>query len=246
MFDGPSWDHGFRDQLNLVPAEELHDQLARVDRESAGRIHRNDRKRLVRALEVYHLTGRPISEWQTQWSDSASAGRDSSRAGSDDRSQAQDYRFRPVLIGLDWPAELINQRINSRVKGMFYPHAVARDGETREQGEGACGKEDWVRGDRCDGGAMEALPDEVRRLEQAGLLGPQAREAIGYKQVLEHFQGAYSLDEAFEQTKIMTRRFAKSQRAWLRRYRGVHWLDAVSFNMAQLLEKSVYCVSMVR
>ena len=72
----------------------------------------------------------------------------------------------------------------------------------------------------------ESLPDETARLEAAGLLGTQAREALGYKQVLAALRGEMSMEDAFEQTKIQTRRFAKSQRTWLRRYRGVHWLDA--------------------
>jgi tRNA dimethylallyltransferase len=58
------------------------------------------------------------------------------------------------------------------------------------------------------------------------MLGPQAREALGYKQVLEHLRGQGTLEEAFEKTKILTRRFAKTQRTWLKRYRGVLWLAA--------------------
>ena len=72
--------------------------------------------------------------------------------------------------------------------------------------------------------------DETRRLLDAGVLQPdqQAAEALGYKQVLQHFQGQMSLDDAFEKTKILTRRFAKQQRTWLRRFQGVHWIDAAN------------------
>jgi tRNA dimethylallyltransferase len=45
--------------------EALHADLERVDPESAGRIHPNDLRRVVRALEVYHITGKPISSQQT-------------------------------------------------------------------------------------------------------------------------------------------------------------------------------------
>jgi len=44
----------------------LYDRLRRVDAEAASRIHPNDRQRTIRALEVYGLTGRPISEWQRE------------------------------------------------------------------------------------------------------------------------------------------------------------------------------------
>lgn len=47
---------------------DLHDELRRVDPASGRRIHINDRQRIVRALEVYRLTGRPLSEWQEQHS----------------------------------------------------------------------------------------------------------------------------------------------------------------------------------
>ena len=88
------------------------------------------------------------------------------------------------------------------------------------------------------GGGVESLPDEVRRLETAGLLGVQAREALGYKQVLDHLRGECSLDEAFEKTKILTRRFAKSQRTWLKRYRGVLWLAAAEQTAESLAERA--------
>ncbi len=71
------------------------------------------------------------------------------------------------------------------------------------------------------------LVDEVRGL--APSLGAQAREALGYKQVLAHLEGRMSLDDAVEKIKIETRRFAKNQRTWLKRLRltpGSLWIDA--------------------
>ncbi|HKC15764.1 MAG TPA: tRNA (adenosine(37)-N6)-dimethylallyltransferase MiaA [Steroidobacteraceae bacterium] len=43
---------------------QLHAELALIDPRAAAKIHRNDPQRIQRALEVYRLTGRPISEWQ--------------------------------------------------------------------------------------------------------------------------------------------------------------------------------------
>jgi tRNA dimethylallyltransferase len=184
-------DPAFRASLAEVPGAQLHQKLTAVDPPAAARIHPNDRKKLIRALEVFHLTGRPISSWQKQWQPAPAP-------GTDPAAQAPGYRHDPILIGLDWPVEAIHRRINARVKQMFFP--------------AACGS------------TSESLPDEVRRLEAAGLLGPQARQALGYKQVCEHLAGGLTLDGAFEKTKILTRRFAKSQRTWLKRYRGVAWL----------------------
>jgi tRNA dimethylallyltransferase len=65
MFPGPGRDEPLRERLNRVAdtrgAEALHRWLARVDELSGRRIQPRDRKRLVRALEVYLLTGRPLS-----------------------------------------------------------------------------------------------------------------------------------------------------------------------------------------
>jgi tRNA dimethylallyltransferase len=73
------------------------------------------------------------------------------------------------------------------------------------------------------------LLEEVRGLWSAGRLGPQAHEALGYKQLLVHLEGRCSLEEAVEAIKIETRRFAKNQRTWIRRLKtipGSVWIDA--------------------
>lgn len=61
------------------------------------------------------------------------------------------------------------------------------------------------------------LTEEVRSLHEADRLGPTAGQALGYKQLVDHFQGRCSEDDAYERIKIETRRFAKNQRTWLRR-----------------------------
>ena len=84
----------------------------------------------MRAIEVFTLTGKPISDWQEQWSDAT-------------RTDAA-YRHDPILIGLEWPVEAINQRINARVKEMFPVPPLAASGS-------------------------ESLSDEVCRLDAAEL-----------------------------------------------------------------------------
>jgi tRNA dimethylallyltransferase len=80
--------------------EALHRRLREVDPEAASRIHANDLKRLVRALEVYELTGRPISSFQIEW-------------------EAPGQRHEAVWFGLSWEREALNRRINARVKRMI-------------------------------------------------------------------------------------------------------------------------------
>ena len=59
--------------------------------------------------------------------------------------------------------------------------------------------------------------EEVRRLHANGQLGPQATEALGYKQLISHLEGDLDLETAVEQIKIRTRRPLPQQRTWLRK-----------------------------
>ncbi|HKS17416.1 MAG TPA: tRNA (adenosine(37)-N6)-dimethylallyltransferase MiaA, partial [Planctomycetota bacterium] len=67
MFEGPPADPVLRDELIAEGAPALHSELSRVDPAAAKRIHPNDLKRLVRAVEVFRKTGEPISASQTQF-----------------------------------------------------------------------------------------------------------------------------------------------------------------------------------
>ena len=100
LFEGPGADAGVRERLSAMANDELHRRLSAVDAAAAARIHVNDHKRLVRALEVYELTGRPISAFQTAWD-----------AGGMLRHPA-------VWVGLSWEKEALNRRINARVRDM--------------------------------------------------------------------------------------------------------------------------------
>lgn len=102
LFEAPPSDSSIRNRLRHdiatlgLPA--LHKRLATVDPEAASRIHPNDEKRIIRALEVWELTGKPISALQQQWSTPA----------------ADDW----FVIGLRRDKELESKRINLRVKLM--------------------------------------------------------------------------------------------------------------------------------
>tara|TARA_X000001036_G_scaffold68434_2_gene59402 strand:- start:13060 stop:13851 length:792 start_codon:yes stop_codon:yes gene_type:complete len=173
LFDGPDCDQEKRDALNAETNADLQERLRKLDPEASERIHINDKRRLVRAIEVCEATGHPLSSLQSQW------GKPMPREDA-------------IMIGLHWPVKAINKRINSRVKAMF----------------------------------NEGLLAEVEGLK--GKLGKQAREALGYKQLLAHLDGECTLDEAHERIKILTRRYAKQQRTWLRRFQvlpSAHFIE---------------------
>lgn len=69
------------------------------------------------------------------------------------------------------------------------------------------------------------LLDEVRGLRETGL-GVTASRAIGYAQALAQLAGELTEAEAIEQTAALTRRYARRQVGWFRRYSDTHWLDS--------------------
>lgn len=218
LFEGPAPDPALRKELEARGGDALHVRLRETDPDAAERISPRDMPRLIRATEVYELTGQTITSLQQQWD----------RAASE-----RPYRHDPILIGLRYPPEAINPRINLRVKAMFHPDKV--DPELAAQ--------------VCIGG--ESLPEEAKRLLVEGWLGdevaPQASQALGYKQVLAVLEQSdaklASMDDAFERTKILTRRFAKQQRVWLKRFRGVHWIDAAERDAKAIIEEAIAAVA---
>jgi tRNA dimethylallyltransferase len=104
LFEGPGGDDQIRAQLRARAAAEgltaLHGELARIDPEAAERINVNDAKRIIRALEVYQLTGRPISSFQKQF---------------EAERPLQDW----TVIGLRRERPIESRRINARVKKMI-------------------------------------------------------------------------------------------------------------------------------
>ena len=193
LFEGPTADPRIRAKIRQRAATEgleaLHAELARIDPEAASRIHRNDIRRIERALEVYQLAGTPISELQRQWSGAT--------------IRRPDWTW--TLIGLRRPREIANRRINERVRRMV----------------------------------SAGLVEEVRRIwsDPRGV-GTQARQAVGYAELFEHFAGRLSLEEAIEQIKIHSRRLAKHQRTWFKRLENVQWVDVnESEDVTSLLDR---------
>ncbi|MDR3295618.1 MAG: tRNA (adenosine(37)-N6)-dimethylallyltransferase MiaA [Clostridiales Family XIII bacterium] len=157
----------------------LHEKLRALDESAAERIHPNNLKKIIRALEILEsgegregqTAGRlrPFSESFTPW------------PGCD-----------PCVFGLTTDRGRLYARIGRRV-------------------------------DRL----MEAgLPEEVQGLLEAGLSDAHiSMKGIGYKELLAHLRGECTLDEAAERIKMNSRRYAKRQLTWFKRYPGIRWFD---------------------
>jgi tRNA dimethylallyltransferase len=94
---------------------------------------------------------------------------------------------------------------------------------------------------RVDRMWQAGLLDEVRTLEKAGLReGRTASRALGYQQVLDHFAGDCTEDEARAETVRATKRFARRQESWFRRDARIHWLDRpAGADPSELLQRSL-------
>lgn len=162
-------DEDMRRELKHIADTEGNERLIEILREfdpvSAARLHPNNVRRVIRAIEFYRTTGIPISEHQEKTKQIVS-------------------RYQPVMFCVDHEREKLYERINTRVDIMI------RDG----------------------------LCDEVRRLMDMGYSSAlNSMKAIGYKELIDHFNGLCSLEEAIEAIKQNSRRYAKRQLTWFRR-----------------------------
>lgn len=133
----------------------VYDILKKVDPLSANKIHENDLKRVVRALEIYE-SGIPKSSI------------------CDEKKPKRDY----AAFSIDFPREILYERINRRVDAMI----------------------------------KNGLINEVQSLIDIGVTDKnQCMQGIGYKEIYSYLTGNVSLEEAVEQIKLNTRRYAKRQ-----------------------------------
>ena len=112
LFDAPPSDLTIRARLEseaeTLGKIALHARLATVDAITAARLHPNDLRRVVRALEVWELTGQPISSFQQTWDTATFAGSSSAPVP-------------PAIpcVALDWPRDVLYRRIEERVEAML-------------------------------------------------------------------------------------------------------------------------------
>lgn len=160
-------------QADTVGMEAMLSQLRSVDPDAAGRLHLSDRKRILRALEVYLETGETITEHNR-------------------KTQAVPPRYSPLWLGLDFAR-----------RGELYRRIDLRVGLMLEQG-----LVEEIRGLLADG-----IPEKAT-----------AMQAIGYKEFVDALDGRCTIEEAADQVRQSSRRYAKRQLTWFRRNKAIHWL----------------------
>ena len=179
LFEGPGRSEELRTRMRRAAQRKgpgvLHRALQRVDPGAAARIAANDAERIIRAYEMYLVSGKNMSWWQEQ-----------------PRDALRGYRW--LKIGIDFPRSQLYLRIDQRVDQMF------------------------ARG----------FLDEVKQILEAYPRESQAFKAIGYRQVAEYLDNKVTFEQALEETKRESRRYAKRQWTWFRSDREIIWLDGQS------------------
>ena len=92
----PNYD--LRKELQEYSSEDLHNILKKLDRDAADKIYANDKKKLIRTIEIIKISGKPISE---------------------SRSIAEGSQYDVDWLGLNFPREILYDRINKRVDIMI-------------------------------------------------------------------------------------------------------------------------------
>ena len=168
---------GVREKLEAQADAEGMEAMLRwlesIDPEAAARLHLSDRKRIIRALEVYLETGETITAHNI-------------------KTQAIPPRYAPLWLGLDFAQRSdLYHRIDLRVGLML----------------------------------QMGLIEEIHALLDAGI--PEkttAMQAIGYKEFIAALEGNCTIEEAADQVRQSSRRYAKRQLTWFRRNPAIHWL----------------------
>ena len=163
----------------------MHEKLKSLDEDAASRIHKNNTKRVIRALEVC-LDGKKMQDFST------------------DLRYNENYE--PIIIVLNRDREILYDRINKRVDIMMENNLV----------------------------------DEVKNLLNMGYSKDLiSMQGIGYKEIIKYLEGEYSLDEAVEIIKRDSRRYAKRQITWFKRYKESKWFDLGNYDNIETLKKDI-------
>ncbi len=156
-------DSQLREKLMAKDTDALYAELLEADQEAAQKIHKNNKKRVARALEIYYLTGKTKTQ-------------------ADLEAVSADTPYETLYFVIEFQnRQALYERIDRRVDLML------RNG----------------------------LAEEARRCLADG--GRTAAQAIGHKELLPYFEGSISLEEAAENIRRETRRYAKRQITWFKR-----------------------------
>ncbi len=179
----PTADLLLREELMKMDIDELYNELIAVDPEAALDIHKNNRRRVERALEVFRLTGEKFSVLSKK------------------NIKGNNYSF--LKIALERERDVLYGRINMRVEKMIEKGLVK---EVRE--------------------LYEKYGENLRKIN-----------IIGYTQLIDYFNNNCTFEEAVENIKRESRRYAKRQFTWFKNDSSYIWYDLDKTNEEEIVDK---------
>ncbi len=173
-------DEEYRKQLEKNASSEdglqkLYDEAIRIDSEAMKIISKNDKKRIIRVLEIYHSTGKTKTELEIE-----------------SRKNGVKYDYKVFAIDMD--REILYDRINRRVDIMI------------------------------ENGLIKEVEGLLVKYKQF----PTSMQGLGYKEVVEYFDGKLTREEMIEKIKQESRRYAKRQLTWFRKNKETIWLNGLN------------------
>ena len=172
-----------REELLKKDIDELYNELTAVDPEAALEIHKNNRRRVERALEVFKLTGEKFSVLSKK------------------NIKGNNYNF--LKVALERNRDILYERINMRVDIML------------EKG----------------------LLEEVEELYKKYGENLRKINIIGYTQLIDYFNNNCTFEEAVENIKRDSRRYAKRQFTWFKNDPSYTWYDLDKMNEEEIVNK---------
>ena len=167
LYDYKFEEENIIDNYSNKTNDELYDMLKKIDPDSD--IHKNNRKRIIRALNYYEQNKVPMSK----------------------KEKTDTILYDAIVIGLTTSRSILYDRINKRVDLMI------------ESG----------------------LIDEAKKIYDTNIKTKAVMTPIGYKELFKYFDNLISYDEAIDEIKKRSRKYAKRQYTWFNNQMNVNWLD---------------------
>lgn len=161
----------YRNELEKKDIAELYEMAKKIDDEALNKISPNDKKRIMRIIEIYHSTGKTKTELEKE----------------SIKKNEYDYK----IFVLNWERQKLYERINLRVDMMI------------------------------NDGLINEVQDLLKKYDNF----PTAFQGLGYKEVKEYLDGKITKEDMIEKIKQESRRYAKRQITWFKRYKNAIWLD---------------------
>lgn len=153
--------------------EYLYNEALKIDENAMQKISPNDKKRILRVLELYHQTGKTKTQIDLE------------------SRKEPEYDYKLFSINMD--RQILYDRINKRVDVML------------------------------EKGLVEEVDNICKKYEKF----PTAMQGLGYKEVVEYLEEKASYEEMVEKIKTESRRYAKRQLTWFRKYKDIVWLEGL-------------------